>query len=640
MKNVVVAEKSGFCFGVKRAVDKAISISKEYNDKKRIYTFGPLIHNNDVVELLKKKKVFPIEEEDIDKLEAGDIVIIRSHGVSPEIYDMLNEKKVEIIDATCPFVSNIHRIVKDYYDSGYGIIIIGDKNHPEVIGTNGWCNNKALISKDGSTLENIPSKVCVVSQTTEKTDDWDKAVDIIIRNSKEIAVFNTICSATEIRQKNARNLSKKVDAMLVIGGKNSSNTTKLFEICKKYCQNTVHIENSNEIPDDIISSGSIKKVGITAGASTPDWIIEEAINKMSDSNELEKNEQLMYMNENNTQIAVGDEVTGEVISLNDKALFLNIGYKSDGILPLEEVTKDENVKLTDLYKVGDHINVKIISIHNEDGYVVLSKIELERKNAFNEIEAAFKEKTVLNVKVKEAVKGGLLASYKGIRIFIPASHVELTHVDDLSQYVDKAFDVNIIEFNKSKRKTRIVGSRRALLKAKKEEQEEETWKILKQGDIVDGEVKRLTDFGAFVDVKGVDGLLHVSEISWGKVDKPSDVLKTGDKIKAYILNVDPENKKLSLSIKHTLEDPWENIDKKYPVGSIVLGKVLRFASFGAFVELEPGVDGLVHISQISHKRINAPSDVLEIGQQVKAKILDVNKEDKKIGLSIKETDEI
>ena len=640
MKNVVVAEKSGFCFGVKRAVDKAISISKKYGDKKRIYTFGPLIHNNDVVKSLKNKKVYPIKEEDIDKLEAGDIVIIRSHGVSPKIYDLLNEKKVEVIDATCPFVSNIHSIVKNYYDSGYGIVIVGDKNHPEVIGTNGWCNNKALISKDGSTLKNIPSKVCIVSQTTEKSDDWDKAVDIVIRNSKEVAVFNTICSATEIRQKSAEDLSKKVDAMLVIGGKNSSNTTKLFEICKKYCENTVHIENSSEIPDDIISSDRIKNVGITAGASTPDWIIEEAINKMNDSSEIEKNEQLRYMNENNTQIAVGDEVTGEVISLNDKELFLNIGYKSDGILPLEEVTKDENVKLTDLYKVGDHINVKIISIHNEDGYVVLSKIELERKEAFNEIETAFKEKTVLNVKVKEAVKGGLLASYKGIRIFIPASHVELTHVDDLSQYVDKTFDVNIIEFNKSKRKTRIVGSRRSLLKVKKEEQEEETWKILKQGDIVDGEVKRLTDFGAFVDVNGVDGLLHVSEISWGKVDKPSDVLKTGDKIKAYILNVDPENKKLSLSIKHTLEDPWENIDKKYPVGSIVLGKVLRFASFGAFVELEPGVDGLVHISQISHKRINAPSDVLEIGQQVKAKILDVNKEDKKIGLSIKETDEI
>ncbi|WP_446899635.1 bifunctional 4-hydroxy-3-methylbut-2-enyl diphosphate reductase/30S ribosomal protein S1 [Clostridium sp. LBM24168] len=636
---IMLADNAGFCFGVKRAVDEALNAKFKYKGRK-IYTLGPLIHNSDVVNNLKKKGICPIGLEDIGTLENNSIIIIRSHGVSKSVFDILKRRNMVIINSTCPYVLSIQKKVQKYNELGYSILIIGDKNHPEVKGINGWCENTAIISKDGSDLDNLPAKLCIVSQTTEKQINFQKVLNVVVKNCKEFIAFNTICSATESRQKAADIIAKKVDAMIVLGSKNSSNTTKLYEICKVHCNNTIHVENSGEIPDNIIHSNKIKTIGVTAGASTPDWIIKEAILKMSDDKNLELNEQLSYMDENDKQIILGEKITGTVISVNDKEIFLNIGYKSDGILPKSEITKNESDDLTQLVKSGDQLEVKVIRRQNEDGYVVLSKLELERENAYKELKAANESGNVLKVVVKEAVKGGLVANYKGARVFIPASHVELYHVDDLSIYTDKEFDVKIIEFKAERKGTRVVASRRDILRIEKEKQEEETWNTLEKDTVVEGEVKRLTDFGAFVDVQGVDGLLHVSELSWGRVGKPSDVLKAGDKIKVYILDVDKEKKKLSLSIRKLQENPWINVDVKYPVGSVVLGKVVRFASFGAFVELEPGVDALVHISQISHKRIDKPEDILKIGEEIKAKILEVNKEDEKIALSIKEVDEI
>lgn len=635
---IILADKAGFCFGVKRAVDEAIATQIKYN--KRIYTLGPLIHNSDVVAYLKTNNIYPVELDDINNLKQGDVVIIRSHGVPEKVFSLLQNKGITVIDATCPYVSNIQKKVRKYFEQGYTVLIVGDKDHPEVIGINGWCGNKAIISKNGANLDKLPNKLCVVSQTTEKQSNWEKVLSIVLKCCKEFIAFNTICSATESRQKSAEEISKKVDMMVVLGGRNSSNTTKLYEICKSNCLNTIHVENSGEIPDNIINSNKIKTIGVTAGASTPDWIIKEAISKMSDNKELEMNEQLAYMEQNDKQIAVGQLITARVISVNEKEAFLNIGYKADGILPKAEVTKDENSKLTDLVHVDDEIQVKIIKRKSEDGYVVLSHIEIERENAYKELRAAYDKSEPINVLVKEVVKGGLVSSYKGVRVFIPASHIELHHVQDLSAYVNKELLVKIIEFKEEKNHTRIVSSRRALLKDDKEKKDVEVWNSLAKDTVVDGEVKRLTDFGAFIDVQGVDGLLHVSQISWGRIEKSSNVLSVGDKVKVYILDVDKEKKKLSLSMKKLVEDPWSNADVKYPVGSIVLGKVARFANFGAFVELEPGVDALVHISQISNKRINKPEDALKIGDEVKAKILDVDKENMKIGLSIKEVDEI
>lgn len=636
---VILANDAGFCFGVKRAIEEALNAKDKYNEKK-IYTLGPLIHNNDVVNKLKEKNIYPIELTDIENLDKNSVIIIRSHGVSKNVFDFFKEKDISIVDATCPYVLNIQKKVQKYSNLGYSILIVGDKDHPEVKGINGWCKNNAIISKDGSDLNDLPGKLCIVSQTTEKQINFQKVLNVVVKNCKEFIAFNTICSSTEARQESANTLSKKVDMMIILGGKNSSNTTKLYEISKTNCNNTIHVENSGEIPDDIIHSNKIKTIGVTAGASTPDWIIKEAILKMSEEKGLEPNEQLSYMDENDKQIILGEKINGKVITVSEKGVFLNIGYKADGILPKSEITKNENENLEEIIHEGDKLEVKVIRRQNEDGYVVLSKLELERENAYNDLKDANKNGNVLKVKVKEAVKGGLVANYKGARVFVPASHVELYHVDDLSVYENVEFDVNIIEFKAERRGTRVVGSRRDLLRADKEKQEEDTWNTLEKDATVDGEVRRLTDFGAFVDVQGVDGLLHVSELSWGRVGKPGDVLKVGQKLKVYILDVDKEKKKLSLSIKKLQENPWINVDVKYPIGNVVLGKVVRFASFGAFVELEPGVDALVHISQIDHKRIEKPDDVLKIGQEVKAKILEVNKDDEKIALSIKEVDEI
>ena len=636
--NVILADKAGFCFGVKRALDTTIN-TKE-NLKGKIYTLGPLIHNNDVVNLLKGKGIEPINIGDVDKLNKDDTIIIRSHGVPLQTINYLKDKGLNVINTTCPHVANIQIKAKKYYEEGYKIVIVGDENHPEVIGINGWCNNSAIISKDGSNINNLDKKVCVLCQTTEKQENWEKVLNILIKKSREILAFNTICNATQVRQQAAKKLSEEVDSMVVIGGKNSSNTTKLYEICKNNCKNTIHVENAKEIPEHIYKSSNI--IGVTAGASTPDWIIKEAVNKMNNSDniiEISKNEMLAYMNEKEQQIVVGKVVKGTIVSLNENELFVDLNYKSEGIIPKEEVTLNEEAILKEAFKVGDEIEAKIVRIKNEDGYVVLSLKELDREKALKNLKETFENKETIKVIVKDAVDAGLICIYNGVRVFIPASHIELSHVDNLEKYKGSELEVNIIEFIKDRYKTKIVGSRREILKTIRDEHIEETWTSLEKDTIVEGEVKRFTNFGAFVEINGVDGLLHVSEISWGRVEKPEDALKIGDKIKVYILDIDKENKKLALSIKKLIEDPWKSVEIKYPIGNIVLGKVVRFASFGAFIELEPGVDGLVHISKISNKRIDKPEEELTLGKEVKAKILEVNSAEKRIALSIKDVEE-
>lgn len=640
MKEVVLADKAGYCFGVKRAVDSALRLREQYN--KPIYTLGPLIHNNDVVNFLKDKEIYSVELDEIDKLQVDDVIIIRSHGVPKNVLDKLKNHKVVVENATCPYVSNIQQKVEKYYKEGYSIIIVGDKNHPEVVGINGWCNNSAIISKNGENLEETPRRVCVVSQTTEKQSNWEKVLSKIISSAKELIAFNTICSATEVRQKSAEEISKEVDAMIVIGGFNSSNTTKLYEICKNNCDNTYHVENLNGLPSEILSNNKIKKIGVTAGASTPDWIIKEAIEKMKNEKVLNGEEMELYeqYSSDNVNISVGKILEGEVFKVNDKEAYLTIGTKSEAILPINEYTKEENASLKNFLKPGDRIKAKVINRKNTDGLVVLSTIEVERQKLYEDLRVAFENKEVIEVVVKEEVKGGLVASYKGIRVFIPASHLELNRVSNFKAYVGNTINVQLIEFERQRNGMKIVASRRDILKGEKETKEVETWNKLEEGQIVEGIVRRISNFGAFVEVNGVDGLLHSSEISWNKVNNPNELLKVGEKVKVSILTVDKENKKLSLSIKKLSENPWNNIKEKYPVGNIVLGKVVRFAKFGAFVELEPGVDGLVHISQISKNRIESPEEVLKVGEEIKAIIVDVNEEQKRVALSIKALEEI
>lgn len=641
---VILSKNAGFCFGVKRAVDEAIKIKNKYN--KKIYTLGPLIHNKDAVEFLMDNEIYPIKIEAVASLNEGDVVLIRSHGVTPEVFDVLKKEGIIVINATCPYVSNIQQKVKKYYDMGYSVLIVGDENHPEVVGINGWCNNSAIIAKDGSELAKLPKKLCVVSQTTEKQENWESVLSYVVKKCKEVVAFNTICNATEVRQKAAEELSKEVDMMIVVGGLNSSNTTKLYEISKNNCPNTIHVENWSQINESTLKGKDINKIGVTAGASTPNWIIEEVIKNMSNEETMEINElnmdineQLAFMEQNNMEIVVGKVVRGKIISVNDKEVYVSLSSKYEGYLPKSEVTKDDSARLTDIFKIDDEVEAKIVRRKNEDGYVVLSRFEIEKDQSLKEIRAAFENGSAIKVIVREAVSGGLVASFKGVRVFIPASHIELYHIDNLTQYVGKEFEVKLIEFKEERRGSKIIASRRELQKFEKNKQAEETWESLLEGAKVTGEVKRLTSFGAFVDINGVDGLLHISELSYGRVNKASDMLKIGDKIEVYVLSADKETRKVSLSLKRLTEDPWSNIEVKYPIDSVVLGKVVRFASFGVFVELEPGIDALVHISKISNKRIEKPSDALKIGEMIKAKIIEVNTEAKKIGLSIRDVEE-
>ena len=633
MTHVKLAKEAGFCFGVQRAVTESLKIQKTY--KKKIYTLGPLIHNNDVVKYLEKNNIYAIELENINELSKEDVIVIRSHGVTKEVFKLLEEKGLIVHNATCPFVTNIQKKVEKFSDKGYTIVILGDENHPEVIGINGWCNNSAIITKDGSFQRELPNKICAVSQTTEKEENWQKTLKNLSSENIELLAYNTICSATEVRQGSAEELSNKVDAMVVIGGKNSSNTTKLYQIAKSNCENTIHIENASELPEEYINNLNFKNIGVTAGASTPDWIIREVIDIMQD--ETSKNEeQLKLMEEMDKRFAIGDEIEGEILSIKrDEILVSLVGYKSDGVIPFKELTNGLPEETVKTLNAGDSIKAKVVKLQNSDGYVVLSRLEYEKQQVFDELEELFKNETIFDITINEVREKGLVSYYKGVRIFIPASQIDIRFINDKEEFKNKTIQVKLIEFSLGK-PSKIIASRRVILEKEHAQIEEKAWSGFNQGDVVKGEIKRFTSFGAFAEVNGVDGLIHLSQISWNHINKAEDVLKKGDVIDLKIIELDKENKKLSLSIKQLTKEPWEDAVEKYPEGMVVLGKVVRINDFGAFVELEPGLDALVHISKISHDRIEHPSQVLTVGEEVKAKILSVDEEKKRISLSIKD----
>ena len=623
---VILAKTAGFCFGVKLAVDCVYDKSK--NDK--IYTYGPIIHNKNVVKELEKQGVEIIE--DLEK-DINGKVIIRSHGVPPKVYELLNKKNLEYIDCTCPFVKKIHRIVDENYKNGKNIIIIGNKNHPEIIGINGFCNNTALIANNIEEFNNLyidPNKDYVlVSQTTYDTTTFQKLIDSIKVNN--IQIFNTICNATNDRQKEALELSKQVDYMIVLGDTNSSNTQKLYEICKKNCKNTYLCETIEDLQLNI--SKKNVKIGITAGASTPSAIIKEALNRMSEIENMSFEEML---NESFKTLHSGSVLKGSVIRVTDNEVFVNLGYKADGIIEKSEFSNDENINLKNEVSVGDEIEVYVIKVNDGDGNVVLSKKRLEMNKGLDELEEAFNNKSVLKGKIIDVIKGGLVASINNVRVFVPSSQISNKFVKDLNSFKGQELDFNIIEFNKAKR--RIIAGRRDLVQTLEDEAKAKIYDSIKAGDKLEGTVSRIVDFGAFVDLGGVDGLIHISELSWGRVKKVTDVLKEGDKVTVYVLSVDKDKNKISLSLKDVNQNPWILAKDKYKLSDIVEGKVVRIVDFGAFVELEEGVDGLVHISQISQKHIAKPEEVLSIGQVVKAKITEVDTDNKKISLSIKEVD--
>ncbi|MDF2547903.1 MAG: 4-hydroxy-3-methylbut-2-enyl diphosphate reductase [Anaerosolibacter sp.] len=629
---IIVADHSGFCFGVKEAINKTFHAANEIKDKE-IYTFGPLIHNSQVIDQLKSMGV-----DSIDKIDQkpNSTIIVRSHGVPLHFYEAAERHHVQLIDATCPFVRKVQNIAREYYLRGYCVVIVGDPKHPEVIGINGWCDNQAYIVQDEQNLKDVPNceKICVVAQTTITQDLWDRITLNLESKAGIVEKFNTICIATKDRQSSCAKVASQVDAMIVIGGHHSSNTQKLVQISKKYCKNTYHIETVEELPMNQIIN--MKKIGITAGASTPDWIIKEVIDKMSNADQ-HNNEMMNMMEEIENSLRVprrGQTVKGKVIHVSDNEIIVNIGYKSDGIIPKGEISNDPTVNPRDIAQEGDDIEVYVIKTDDGEGNLLLSKKRVDSEKGWDILEEASNDGRIVPVKVVEVVKGGVIAVYTEIRGFIPASQLSDSYVEDMQSFVGKTLDAKIIDLNKGKKK--VVFSRKAVIAQENEKKRKLLWQNIDKGSVIEGEVKRLTNFGAFVDIGGIDGLVHISDLTWGRVGHPSEVVQIGDKIKVKVIDFDQDKSKVSLSLKLTAPEPWTAVDEKYNVGDIVEGKVVRLADFGAFIELEPGLDGLVHISQISDKHISKPSQEVHVGQIVDVKILEINKESKRISLSIKE----
>jgi 4-hydroxy-3-methylbut-2-enyl diphosphate reductase len=632
---IIIAKNAGFCFGVSKAVNLLFDLLEKSDD--RLYTVGPIIHNDQVVEKLKSKGVLVVK--DISEIKNDGQVVIRTHGVIPAVYEEIANSGLKYSDATCPYVKKIHNLVNEKYKEGYQIVIIGDREHQEVKGINGWCDNTAFIvySEDDVKKINTGNKsICVVAQTTITKEKWETINNFLNNKFKNVLKFDTICSATSNRQNEAKAVAKNVDAMIVIGGKNSSNTQKLYEICKKYCSETYQIETSGDLPPMDIKN--IKKIGITAGASTPDWVIKEVIGKME---ELNKGNEMSFKEAFESSLVTlntGDIVTGKIIGYNNSEVFVDLGYKSDGIIKIEEFTDDVEFNPAQSIKVGDEIEVFIVRVNDKEGVVELSKKKVESMKGWDALVAAYENKTPVKVKIIEIVNGGVISSVSGIKIFIPASQISDRFVKELHGFLKQVMDIRIIDYNKQKRK--FVGSARALLEEAKAKAGSEFWSNVEAGKKYTGTVKSLMDFGAFVDIGGVDGLVHVSELSWSKIKHPSQVLKVGDKIEVVIKEFDKEKKKVSLAYKKHEDNPWVKAANKYKVDDIVKGKVVRLVPFGAFVELDEGVDGLVHISQISNDRIGKPSDVLSVGQEIEAKITEFSAENKKVSLSIKEVNPI
>jgi 4-hydroxy-3-methylbut-2-enyl diphosphate reductase len=592
---------------------------------------GPLIHNPQVVQELADKGVTAVH--DLNEIDGGT-VIIRSHGVGPETIREAAGKRMDIVDATCPFVKKAQQLARELYEQGYQVVVVGDKEHPEVTGIVGWTENTGTVVESPVEAEGLPParKYGVISQTTQPEENFNEIVRVLKEKGVQVKAYNTICHATRERQEEAVKLADKVEAMVVVGGKNSANTQKLARLCQRTGTPTYHIETAGEL--EKIDFSRVSTVGLTAGASTPDWIIEEVKRKMEEMNQQEKENEQTQMEK---ALAVrelhrGDIVRGAVVQVRDDEVLVDVGGKSEGVIPLRECSCCDIRSPKEMFNVGDEVEVMVIKVQDDEGKILLSKRKVDAEKAWEQLSELVENQGKIEGTVTEVVKGGLLLDV-GIQAFLPASLVERGYVDNLQQYIGRTLTAKVIEVRRDARK--VVLSRKAVLEEENEKIKSATWSEIGEGQVRKGIVKRLTNFGAFIDIGGIDGLLHVSEMAWHRVGHPSEVLKEGDEVEVFVLSIDREKEKVSLSLKKVLPSPWVGIAERYSAGKIVDGKVIRLAPFGAFIELEPGVDGLAHISQLSERRVNHPSDVLSVGQEVKAKIIEADEVQGKISITLK-----
>lgn len=648
MTNITIAETAGFCFGVNRAVNMVYELLKE---NKRVCTLGPIIHNPQLVEELSVQGVRIVSAP--EEVKEGETLVIRSHGVEREVFDKAEKIGIEIADATCPFVAKIHKIVEENSLSSAVTVIAGDPNHQEVRGIIGHCFGEYYVVSNEDELDSLLQKtqnfcekqIIFVSQTTFNAEIWEKMQKKLKKVCTNGKIFDTICNATSLRQSEADMLSQKSDAVIVIGGKHSSNTTKLFDVCKQNCNKTFHIETAEEL-GDIDLTGCLE-VGVVAGASTPAGIIKEVIKTMSENlqsveEQVEVKESVQKSFEEMTDEEAfeaslsgltGDQkVEGIVVAVNPSEITVDIGRGVTGYVSADEYSSDPDVKLMDEVKVNDKLNLIIMKINDQEGTAMLSKRRFDAIAGWDNIVAAKESGEIVTGYVKDIIKGGVVAYTNNVRVFIPASQATASRDDSLEDLKGKEVSFRIIEIGRGRR---AVGSIRSVLREERKAAAEKIWENIEVGDRFTGTVKSLTNYGAFVDIGGVDGMIHVSELSWTRIKNPSEVVLVGDTVEVYVKAVDKEKKKISLGYKKEEENPWTIFQNNYKVDDVVKVTIVSMTTYGAFARIIPGIDGLIHISQIADKHIAKPQDELQVGQEVEAKIIAVDTEKKRVSLSIR-----
>lgn len=639
---IEVAKSAGFCFGVNRAVTLVEDLLRQ---GKKVCTLGPIIHNPQTLAHLEKLGARIVEEP--EQVPPGSTLVVRSHGVSRSVEEQIARLPIECADATCPFVEKIHRIVAEQGQAGRIVLIAGNPEHPEVQGILGHCTGMAFVFPTAKELEkgierwqfSQNSAVSVVAQTTFSVAEWRNCLEILKKVYTNAKIFDTICNATASRQSEAESLACTCDAMIVLGGRQSSNTAKLYEVCSRHTQ-TIFAQSAAEIPRELFAG--VHHLGITAGASTPASIIKEVLVTMAEINEgvhspetAESGDNFAEMLEESLKSLNTDEkVHGVVVGITPTEVLVDVGRKQSGFVPLSELTADPGAKTDDLVKIGDEMDLLIMRTNDQEGTIMLSKRRLDAAKGWDEVVAAEENQEILTGTVVEVVKGGVIAVTKGVRIFIPASQATASRSDPLDALLKKEVDFRIIEVNRGRR--RAVGSIRSVLKDQQKKLAEKFWETAEEGKEYDGVVKSLTSYGAFVDLGGIDGMIHISELSWTRIKHPSEVVSVGDKVHVYIKGLDHEKGKISLGYKRPEDSPWEVLKRDYPVGTVVEATVVGMTTFGAFARIIPGIDGLIHISQIADHRIEKPQDELQIGQTVKAVITDIDFDRHRVSLSIRQ----
>ena len=634
--SVILAKSAGFCYGVERAVKLAEQTARE---KGSCVMLGSIIHNTHVVQDLEALGARQVD--DVSQVRPGETVIIRSHGETRQVYQQLEALGAEVVDATCPNVRRIQRLVAGAGEEGRTPLIIGEQHHPEVLGAASWSEDSVIVDGPAALeawLAEDPARrtmpLMAVAQTTYIRTLWDDCVKILKKQCTNVKISDTICNATHKRQSEAAEIAAKSDVMVVVGDRKSANTKHLTEICSARCPVVYQVERVNELKGDFLNGCSV--AGLTAGASTPAGIIKEVYARMSDEiKNMEATEESFeeMLEKSFKTLNTGEKVTGIVTAVGPTEVQVDLGCKQAGYISINELSADPNVKPEDVVKVGDEIETYIIRVNDVEGYAMLSKKRLDAVKVWEDIEKAREEKTTLEGKVTEENKGGIVVNVKGVRVFVPASQSGQPRGAELSAMIGQTVSLRITEVNRARR--RVVGSIKAVTYEARQAAQAEIWENIEVGKHYTGTVKSMTSYGVFVDIGGVDGMVHISELSWSRIKNPAEVVSVGDTLDVYVISFDPEKRKISLGVKDRSCNPWDKFMETYHVGDVASVRIVKLMTFGAFAEVVPGVDGLIHISQIADRRIEKPGDVLAEGDIVDAKITAIDEEKQKISLSIR-----